>query len=90
MDENMSDVSLEEIQHCHWNVRALKDFLGIRGLKTSGRKAELQALVYGAVQLVYDSSCGDRSPSLLQLLGPISRNSSLLTMRRGVCDASQP
>ena len=29
-DENMSDVSLEEIQH--WNVRALKDFLRIRGL----------------------------------------------------------
>ena len=39
MDENTSDVSLEEIQH--WNVRALKDFLRIRGLKTSARKAEL-------------------------------------------------
>ena len=52
MDENTSDVSLEEIQH--WNVRALKDFLRIRGLKTSGRKAELQALVYSAVQLGYE------------------------------------
>ena len=39
MDENTSDVSLEEIQH--WNVRALKDFLRIRGLKTSARKDEL-------------------------------------------------
>ena len=38
MDENTSDVSLEEIQH--WNVRALKDFLRIRGLKTSVRKSE--------------------------------------------------
>ena len=43
MDENTSDVFIEEIQH--WNVRALKDFLRIRGLKTSGRKAELRMIV---------------------------------------------
>ena len=30
MDENTSDVSLEEIHVQHWNVRALKDFLRIR------------------------------------------------------------
>ncbi|XP_078655658.1 uncharacterized protein LOC144902231 [Branchiostoma floridae x Branchiostoma belcheri] len=40
--------SLEEIGH--WKVPALKDFLRVRGLKTTGRKAELQALVYSAVQ----------------------------------------
>ena len=36
MDENTSGVSLEEIQH--WNVRALKDFLRIRGLKNGGHQ----------------------------------------------------
>lgn len=52
MDGNASDLTLEEIRH--WNVNALKDFLRIRGLKTRGLKAELQALVYSAVQFGYE------------------------------------
>lgn len=48
MDEDTSGPSLEEIQL--WKVPALKDFLRVRGLKTTGRKAELQALVYSTVQ----------------------------------------
>ena len=39
--ENERQLTLEEIKF--WKVDALKDFLRIRGLKTTGLKAELQA-----------------------------------------------
>ncbi|KAI8502471.1 hypothetical protein Bbelb_200590 [Branchiostoma belcheri] len=50
MEDEADGPSLEEIGH--WKMPALKDFLRVRGLKTTGRKAaELQALAYSAVQL---------------------------------------
>ncbi|XP_071506667.1 uncharacterized protein [Diadema antillarum] len=49
--ENERQLTLEEIKF--WKVDALKDFLRIRGLKTTGLKAELQALVYSAVRFGY-------------------------------------
>ncbi|XP_078661228.1 uncharacterized protein LOC144905429 [Branchiostoma floridae x Branchiostoma belcheri] len=48
-DKDYGGHSLEEIGH--WKVPALKAFLSVRGLKTSGKKADLQALAYSAVQL---------------------------------------
>ena len=51
--ENESQLTLEEIRL--WKVDALKDFLRIRGLKTTGLKAELQALAYiSVVQFGFD------------------------------------
>ena len=35
----------------HWTVNSLKDFLALRGLKQSGRKAELIARAFGAYEL---------------------------------------
>ena len=52
MDGDRSQLTLEEIKL--WKVDALKDFLRIRGLKTMRVKAELQALVYSAVQFGYE------------------------------------
>ncbi|KAI8483136.1 hypothetical protein Bbelb_391550 [Branchiostoma belcheri] len=49
MEDKADGPSFEEIGH--WKVPALKAFLRERGLKTTGRKAELQALAYSAVQL---------------------------------------
>ncbi|KAJ8046583.1 hypothetical protein HOLleu_05302 [Holothuria leucospilota] len=44
-----SELSFEEIST--WTVASLKDYLRIRGLKQTGNKTKLIALVYGASQL---------------------------------------
>ena len=51
MAGNDVQFSLEQIQQL--NVKQLQAFLRERGLKTVGRKAELQALAFSAVQLGY-------------------------------------
>jgi len=35
----------------NWTVSSLKDFLALRGLKQSGKKAELVARAFGAYEL---------------------------------------
>ena len=45
----MSDISFEDFNR--WNVDNIREFLRERGLKTSGKKAELVALAYSANQL---------------------------------------
>ncbi|KAJ8018736.1 hypothetical protein HOLleu_43108 [Holothuria leucospilota] len=42
------ELSLDETEH--WTVQALRDFLRVRGLKTTGRKKELQSL-YSAINM---------------------------------------
>ena len=51
MAGNDVQFSLEQIQQ--FTVKQLQTFLRERGLKTVGRKAELQALAYSAVELGY-------------------------------------
>ena len=48
MDDDCDGPSLDEIQF--WRVPELKTFLRISGLKTTGRKADLQVLAYCSVQ----------------------------------------
>ncbi|KAJ8043561.1 hypothetical protein HOLleu_10706 [Holothuria leucospilota] len=49
-------LSIDEIKL--WNVKTLQDFLRKRGLKVSGRKEELVALVFAALQMP-DSTSAD-------------------------------
>ena len=42
-------LSIDEIKL--WNVKVLQDFLRKRGLKISGRKEELVALVFAALRM---------------------------------------
>lgn len=52
MDKDVTELTLDEIKH--WTVTALKDFLRVRGIKTTGRKEALVALVYSCTQLRVD------------------------------------
>ena len=43
--------SLSYEDFLNWTLTTLKDYLGIRGLKQTGRKAELVARAFGAYEL---------------------------------------
>ena len=51
MGTEQSDDSLSYEDFLNWTLTTLKDFLGIRGLKRTGRKAELVARAFGAYEL---------------------------------------
>ena len=58
-----------------YSIEALKDFLHIRGLKTTGKKADLRALVYACTHLNVDVKPDEveedlqRSKQYAELLG---------------------
>ena len=51
MGTEQSDDSLSYEDFLNWTLTTLKDYLGIRGLKQTGRKAELVARAFGAYEL---------------------------------------
>ena len=79
MDGESNQLTWDELGT--WTVKSLKDYLRIRGLKTTGKKAELIALVYSASQLGVqekpDEVEEDRTRSYRELL---NINKSLLDL----------